>query len=105
MDNNTQHIINHIIFEKPLSPKEQIKAQLKIVVNQSDVLLDAVNVLKDMKRDNVCLYERIQQRDYIINLIYEQNKSIQDLYRLENTFYDRKYKRFYYFKQVTIPQP
>ena len=109
MSTDTQPLIHHIVLhDEPESsphPREKIKRQLKGIVNQSNALQDAVNYLKDMKQDHVSLQRRVEQRNYIDNLVVAQNKAINYLNHLEYIFPDRKNKRFFYFKQVTIPEP
>ena len=90
----------------PLKPKKsEIKKQLKIVVNQSGVLQDENNKLKDMKDQWLPFNQIYQQRLLIGNLVTEQHKAIEQLLYLESFYSDEKHNRFYYFKEIPISFP
>ena len=90
-------------IDKP--KKKEIKKQLKIIVNQSNTLQDAVNILKDMKEKYLPFNEIFRQRLYIGELCTEQQKTIKHLNYLESFFPKEKHNRFFYLKQVVIPWP
>ena len=89
--------------QKP--PKSQIKKQLKIVVDQSNILQDEHNKLKDMKNQWVPFKEIFNQRLHIGNLCCEQFTAIKHLEYIESFYPKRKHNRFFYFKDVPISFP
>ena len=105
---HTLHILHHLIEheqERADKPEKQIKTQLKYISSLSNVIQSAVNELIDMKENRVIFARRVMQRDYIVQLISQQNQAINYLNHLEYIFPDRKSNRSYYFLQVTIPEP
>ena len=119
-NNQTIHIILHnqddeIIcppfpkfncFSSPPSPHKIIKKQLKKVVQTSNFLQDAVNILKSMLNNNsISLEELMVQRRHIAILNSQQQDEIRKLQHLEFKYPEEKRNRFFYFREVTIPWP
>ena len=94
-----------LIPDPPKPKKSQIKKQLKVIVDQSNIIQDEHNKLKDMKDQWVPFKEIFQQRLYIGKLCCEQYTAIEVLKKLESFYPKQKHNRFYYFKEVPISYP
>ena len=89
----------------PKPKKSEIKKQLKIIVDQSNVLQDEHNNLKDMKDQWVPFKQIFNQRLYIGKLHCKQYAAIEHLKYLESFHPKEKHNRFFYFKEVPISFP